>query len=128
MPTSWWPWRRATLVSSSCASSGGRKLDQVVAEDVLLVEPEQRPHGGADVADRPVGGDREHHVADLRQRLVELDPRDQGADAAVGTGRSRDAAVNRPARGRGRDTVRRRSRTRRFRVIVRQTGSPGEVG
>ncbi len=63
-----------------------QELDQVVAEDVLLVETEERANGRADVADRPVGGDGEHHIADLGQRLVELDPVDQGTHTLVGTG------------------------------------------
>ena len=74
--------------SSSWRVVGREELDQVVAEHVLLVEPEQRAHGGADVADRAVGGHGEHHVADLGQRLVELHAGDQRADAVVGAGRS----------------------------------------
>jgi hypothetical protein len=60
---------------------GVEQPGQVLAQDLLLVEAEQGADAWADVADRPVGRHGEDHIADLSQRLVELDPSDHRAGA-----------------------------------------------
>ncbi len=63
---------------------GMQELDQAVIEHLDLFEPEQHPDRRADIAHRGIGRDREHDVADLRQRLVELHPTHQRAEIPFG--------------------------------------------
>ena len=66
---------RASLASRSSAVVGMQEVDEVVAEQrPSWSKPRSTADRRADVADGAVGGDREHDVADLRQRLVELHP------------------------------------------------------
>ena len=80
---------------------GVQELDQLATEQLLLIEPQQGMDGRADVPDGAVGGHGEDHVADLGQRLVELDPSDQRPEICV-VDRLPLASARGPPRGRAR--------------------------